>query len=66
MSNNQRRRDELQRLVDDLWFLFTETGPKIRARFGESQLTNDHNRINYALELMDVHVSQPVRSTVPA
>lgn len=53
-------REQLQRLIDDLYFLFTSTPSDIAARFGESRCTSDSARVNYALELMGGHVSADV------
>jgi hypothetical protein len=49
-------REQLQRLVDDLFLLFTSTPEEVVQHFGQSCL-NDHTRINYALELLESHVT---------
>lgn len=52
------REEQLISLLRDLWTLFTSTPAEIAQQFGESRCTDDHARINYALELMDacIHV----------
>ena len=53
-----RREQVLQRLVDNLYELFTlSSREEIAARFGESRCIDDSSRINYALEWLDDYVS---------
>jgi len=51
----------LQRLVDDLYVLFTSDSKEIAQRFGESRITSDSARVNYALELLTGSVSAALR-----
>jgi hypothetical protein len=56
----------LQRLVNDLYALFTSTPEQIAARFGESRCRDDSARINYALEwLADVATPPPTATPTP-
>lgn len=48
----------LQRLVDDLYVLFTSSSEEIVQRFGESRVKNDTGRVNYALEWLAPFVSK--------
>lgn len=47
-----------QRLIDDLYFLFTHDPAEIAAQFGESRCVDDSCRINYALEWLADFVSE--------
>jgi hypothetical protein len=50
------REQRLQHLVDDLFLLCTGTPEDIVRQFGQS-CPDDHARINYALELLESHVT---------
>lgn len=55
-----------QSLVDDLYAIFTSTPAEIAERFGETRCTDDHYRINYALELMEHFVTdEPDQTSTP-
>jgi hypothetical protein len=56
-AHGGRKEEQQQRLIDDLYVLFTSTPAEIAAKFGDSTVKDDHCRVNYALELMEDFVS---------
>jgi hypothetical protein len=61
MSEIGERERQLQGLVNRLWAIFTGTPEEIAREFGESRCKDDSNRVNYALELMEMHVTERTR-----
>jgi hypothetical protein len=61
MSNSVPRETlppNVQRLIDDLYFLFTHDPTEIAEKFGESRVKNDSARVNYAIEWLADYVSE--------
>jgi len=48
----ETRIKQLEGMLNDCWYLCTDDYEEVVARFGESRLTDDSNRLNYMAELL--------------
>lgn len=51
-QNLEKRVKQLESMLDVCWYLCTDDYEEVVARFGESQLKDDSNRLNYMMELL--------------
>jgi hypothetical protein len=62
--SEQSREDRLQRVVNAVFVLLMSTPEDIAQQFGQN-CPDDHARINYALELLESHVTGREIPAVP-